>query len=110
MFNALLYFFAFCLMLLGLFFVFYLIFAKLLKGEAEDYFVIVEGYEERADLEKQVYGAFIQVNMMNFGEKRPVYVTDYNLSEKRKRELIESISPYGRLTFIKPEKFTLRED
>lgn len=100
MFNALLYFFALCLMLSGLFFIFYLVFAKLLKGEAENYFVIVEGYEERDDLEKHIYGAFIQVNMMNFGEKRPVYVIDYNLSEKRKSELIESVSPYGKVIFI----------
>jgi len=101
MFNALLYFFALCLMLLGLFFIFYLVFAKLLKGEAENYFVIVEGYEERADLEKQVYSAFIQVNMMNFGEKKPVYVIDYNLSEKRKNELIHSVSLYGKVIFIR---------
>ncbi len=101
MFNALLYFLALLLMLFGLFFIFYVVFAKLLKGESENFFVTVEGYEESEDLEKQVYGAFIQVNMMNFGEKRPVYVIDYNLSPKRKSELAESASPYGKVIFIK---------
>ncbi len=100
MFSAFLCFLALCLMLSGLFFIFYLTFAKLLRGEAEDYFVIVEGYEEKVDLEKQIYGAFIQANMMNFGVKKPVYVIDHNLSEKRKSELIESVSPYGKVIFI----------
>ncbi len=101
MFNALFYFLVLCLMLFGLFFIFYVILAKLLKGESENFFVIVEGYEESYDLEKQIYGAFIQANMMNFGEKRPVYVVDYNLSSKRKNELVESVSPYGKVIFIK---------
>ncbi|MEE1321794.1 MAG: hypothetical protein UHM85_09750 [Acutalibacteraceae bacterium] len=103
MFKAVLCFFALCLMLSGLFFIFYLVFAKLLKGDAEDYFVIVEGYDESDYLEKQIYSAFIQANMMNFGKKRPVYVVDYNLSTKRKSELIESVSSYGRVIFIKIE-------
>ncbi len=100
MFNAIIYFFAFCLMLSGLFFIFYLIFAFLLRGEADKFLAVVEGYEDRDDLEKQIYGAFIQVNMMNFGEKRPVYVIDYNLSPKRKGELIKSTASYGKLIFI----------
>ncbi len=101
MLSGMILFFSLLLILCGLFFILYLLTSKLCVFDDEGWFVAVEGYEETADLEEKVYSAFIQANMMNFGEKRAVYVFDRNLTDGRKNSLKSAVEPYGKVVFIK---------
>lgn len=103
MFEALICFFAIILILCGLFFVFYLLISKALSCSAEGFFAAVEGFEENENLACEVYSAFIQINMMNFTKKRDVYVIDYDLSQSTKEHLVTSMTPYGKIVFLKIE-------
>lgn len=98
------------LILFGLFFVFYIVIAKLLSEECDGFFIAVEGYEGKENLSSEVYSAYIQVNMMNFGEKKPVCVVDYGLSEETKENLKETVGEYGKVVFLKIEDNCLKEE
>ena len=101
--EAIVCFFAVFLILCGLFFIFYLLVNKALSDGNDNFFAVVEGYEEKAELESEIYSALIQINMMNFGKKRDVYVIDYNLKESTKIRLIKSSAALGRVVFVKIE-------
>lgn len=92
-------FLAVLLLLTGMFFVFYLVFSSG-STNSDGFFIAVEGEEDNKLLAEQVYAAYIQINLMNFKEKRPVYVIDRNLSEKTRDELTKAVEPYGKIVFI----------
>ncbi|MBQ8502709.1 MAG: hypothetical protein IJ491_00325 [Clostridia bacterium] len=110
MFSGIVCFCALLLILFGLFFAFYLVVAKLLSEDCDGFFIAVEGFEEKNTLSSEVYSAFVQVNMMNFGSKRPVYVIDYDLSENKRNELREAVEPYGKVVFLKIKENRFCED
>ncbi len=93
-------FFCISLMLAGLFFIAYIITAKK-EADYGGYYIAVEGREENEHLTQQIYSAYIQINLMNFGEKRPVYVIDFDLTEKTRDSLSDMLEPYGKIIFIK---------
>ncbi len=101
MLASLVCFFALLLILCGLFFVSYLLISLSLKEDCDGFFVAVEGYEGKENLVCEVYSAFRQINMLNFGQKRAVYVIDYNLTEITKSDIRETIEPCGRVIFLK---------
>lgn len=94
-------FFCICLMLAGLFFIAYFIAVKK-ETVNSGYFIAVEGREENPDLPLQLYSAYIQINLLNFREKKPVYVIDRNLSQQTRASLINTLAPYGKIIFIEP--------
>ena len=98
----LLYFIGIMLVITGLFFIFYI---AAMKRELSDdgYFVAVEGYDNNPKLSKQIFSAFIQINLFNFAKKRPVYVVDRNLTEETRRSLTEDLEPYVKIIFITTE-------
>lgn len=98
MLKCITYFFSFSLMLAGLFFIAYFIAAKK-ETVSGGYYIAVEGREENDSLALQIYSAYIQINLMNFGEKKPVYVIDFNLSEETKASLTNMLEPYGKIIF-----------
>ncbi len=98
---CLMYFFALLLILTGLFFVFYLVFSKLITEDSDGFFVAVTESENPEILHSRIYDAFIQINMMNFGKKRPVYVLGSSISEETKKELLERAVPGCRIIFLK---------
>ena len=87
-------------MLTGLFFIAYLITAKK-ETVSNGYYITVEGREKNTQLALQIYSAYIQVNLMNFGEKKPVYVIDFDLSQETRASLSGMLEPYGKIIFIR---------
>ncbi len=78
--------------------------------ENEGYFIAVEGHEGNDRLYEQIYSAFIQVNMMNFSSKKPVYVIDHGLSDNTKDYLRSMSEPLGQIIFIKIHEGRLCEE
>lgn len=101
MLSSLVCFFALLLILCGLFFVSYLLISLTLKEDCDGFFVAVEGYECKENLVCEVYSAFRQINMLNFGKKRAVYVIDYDLTEITKADIRDAIEPCGQVVFLK---------
>lgn len=101
MLSSLVCFFALLLILCGLFFVSYLLISLALKEDCDGFFVAVEGYECKENLVCEVYSAFRQINMLNFGKKRAVYVIDYDLTEATKSDICEAVEPCGKVIFLK---------
>lgn len=98
-----LYFSAFMLILAGLLFVIHLIASKLLTGSSQDFFIAVDATKEKEALPDRIYSAFIQVNIMNFTNKRPVVVFSDGLSDQEEKELIDSAVNGCRILFVRKE-------
>lgn len=104
MLSSLVCFFSLLLILTGLFFIFYLVFAKIISEEYDSFFIVVHGYEGDKNLINNVYSAYIQINMMNFSEKRPVHIIDYGLSDKTKEAISQAIGEPGKVIFLTIEE------
>lgn len=110
MLSSLVCFFALLLIICGLFFVSYLLISLTLAEDCGGFFVAVEGYEDKDNLICEVYSAFRQINMLNFGRKRAVYVIDYNLTEETKSQIRDIVKPCGKIVFLRISQNCLKEE
>ena len=95
-----------CLLLIlaGLFFLFYIIVNCLLfRTGKDDFYTVVIGKRDDAELADKVYSAFIQANSLNFSCRRPVYIVDCGLTKEQKQLCTHSVFPDGSLFFIHGE-------
>lgn len=89
----------------GLFFTFYLLINKvILKNQRNDFVTVVIG-KDCEELPETVYQAFVQANLLNFGEKSSVIVLDFGLSEDTKCKCFEVLQRYDNLKFCTIEDF-----
>ncbi len=89
----------------GMFFTFYLLINKIiLKNHSNDFVTIVIG-KDCDELPETVYQAFVQANLLNFGEKSPVIVLDFGLSEDTKCKCFEVLQRYDNIHFCAVEDF-----
>lgn len=95
------------LMLLGLMLFFYVLINKCLCFGAErNFFTVIAGYEEKENLPDEIYSAFSQMSLFNFGTHPPVIVVDFNLSDETKIRCRIMTESFGKLIFCKAEELS----
>jgi len=91
--------------LLGIFFVLYIIVRKALtpKGTGS-FFALVPGTSDDERLPEKVYAAFIQANLLTFWEHNEVIVLDMGVSDKVKEQCRNIMSAKGEVVFCKADE------
>lgn len=100
--------YALCLALIlcGLYFIFYMIINKKLLNKNQNDFITVVIGTENEQLPQTVYNAFVQANLLNFGQKAHVVVLDYGLSEDMKTKCFNIIRQCDSVHFCHQDDFS----
>ncbi len=105
MFESIIYAFALCFILCGMFFVCLLIFDKIITPkECEVGFSVVPGFHGDEFLPSSVYSAFVRSNLFTFSKKNEVVVLDMGLDEAEKRECENMLEGFGTVIFCKDDE------
>lgn len=95
--------------LIGIFFVCYIVFQKVLRRRANGFFALVPGFPDDERLPEKVYSAFVEANLLNFLRVNKVIVLDFGVSERLKFECENLIGCDKNVRFIEiePNEFNL---
>lgn len=105
MFESIVYAFALIFILCGLFFLFLLLFDKvMLPADSDDYYFLVPAFHGDRRLSTTVYAAFVRANLFTFTKKSEVIVLDFGLDESEKKVCAEVLEGNATVIFCKPEK------
>lgn len=105
MFESIVYAFALIFILCGLFFLFLLLFDKIvLPKESDNYYPIVPAFHGDSTLPSTVYSAFVRANLFTFSKKNEVIVLDLGLDEYERKTCSEIVEGNATVVFCKPDE------
>lgn len=99
---------ALTLMTAGLFMLFYVVINKSLSsGDISGIYTVITGYEEKENLPEEIYTAYSQMSLFNFGTTPAVIVVDYGLTEETKIRCRIMNESFGQLIFCKEDELSV---